>query len=142
MASVHVDWDDEDHQILRYVFEPRWDWEDFFKAVAEARAMMDSAPGNVGVIFDAADAPNINVPQNALTNFRNALKRAHDKNKLMVVVLNSAFARIVISSVKKLGGDRASSLQFAPTVDDARRMIENHLQRLAAEKAQEPISAD
>ncbi len=127
MTTVHVDWDDDAQQIIRYVFQPRWDWVDFFAAVSEARALMDSAPGNVGVIFDASDAPNINVPPNALTNFRNALNRSHEKNKLMVVVLNSAFARILIASVQKLGGERASLLQFAATVDEARQMIRTHL---------------
>ena len=65
MTTVRADWDDDTHQIIRYVFEPHWDWDDFFAAVREARALMDSAPGNVGVIFDASDTPNINVPQNA-----------------------------------------------------------------------------
>ncbi|MCA9910772.1 MAG: hypothetical protein KC519_19080 [Anaerolineae bacterium] len=127
MTTVRADWDDDTHQIIRYVFEPHWDWDDFFAAVREARALMDSAPGNVGVIFDASDTPNINVPQNALTNFRNALNRSHEKNKLMVVVLSSTFARIVISSVQKLGGERAHLLKFAPTVDEARQMIVDHL---------------
>lgn len=45
----------------------------------------------------------------------------------MVVVLNSAFARILIASVQKLGGERASLLQFAATVDEARQMIRTHL---------------
>jgi len=141
MTSVQVDWDDADQQIIRYVFEPRWQWEDFFDAVTHARALMDDAPGNVGVIFDAS-APNINIPQNALTNFRNALLRAHEKNKLIVVVLDSTFARVVLASVKKLGGERARTLQFATTVDLARQMIRDHLRELVEDVERQPTSAD
>lgn len=40
MTTVHVDWDDDAQQIIRYVFQPRWNWDDFFAAVSEARALV------------------------------------------------------------------------------------------------------
>lgn len=126
--GIKVEWDNEAHTILTYIFDRVWTWEDFFSAVREARTLIDAAPGNVGIIFQSTSRYPLPA-QNLLTNFRKELWNKHPKSKIMVVVTDNLFFRTVMDSVFKIAGLRIP-FRIMSDLDEARALIHEHLREL------------
>lgn len=124
--AVTVAWDTEVEYTVRYEFKGYWTWDEFFEAYQQAKALIDTAPGDAGVIIDARSR-SINFPPNILTHSRHALKNKHPKTRIVVVVLNNYLLRVMMKTLIQVMGSDGRILHIADTPDHAREIIRRAL---------------
>jgi len=125
--GIRVVWDDAQdrrEQIIHYIFERQWTWDEFFTAVDTAQTMIEADPGDVGVIMEGKDR-GMTFPPNALTNMRRALKNIHPKTRVIVVVLRNPFIRVVVSNLVRM--TRSHKLHILDDLEQARSLVKAHL---------------
>jgi len=119
--GVSICWDDEEQTIVRYDFEGRWTWEEFYPAYEQAIAMEKSVPHRIDVILDMLNSYNI--PLNAITHVRSISKKQPENLGLSVFVTTSA----VVLSLYRVGMqfDAGLSRYFAAasTLEEAYQLI-------------------
>lgn len=128
--TIEVIWDDEQQTVVRYIFPEAWTWEEFFAAVDTAKAMIDTAPGWVGVIMDGPTR-TMKVPPNMISNTKQVLSRTHPKTKIVVVVINNPFINVMVTTLSRISGMRGRILVSTEDLNEARRMVREHLATLA-----------
>jgi hypothetical protein len=137
--AIQVGWDNEEKTAIRYDFEAYWSWNDFFTAFQTSKSLIDTAPGNVGVIFDAS-IPNLHFPPNLLSHLKNALQNRHPKTRIIVVVIKNPFLRAIVQSLMKIGGKDGKLLHIATTVEDARKQVRDCLKNVPPTDQPEPLT--
>lgn len=130
--AITVNWDDDSQRIVRYVFDEHWTWEEFFKAVQEARRLIDDAPGDVGVIMDSASR-RMKYPPNMLTNLRQALNNKHPRTQIIVVVVNNPFLLAMVGILAQISGTRGRAVRVAHDLPQARQMVLSYLDEVGGE---------
>lgn len=125
--SVRVAWDDSAQTTLRYDFEARWSWSDFFTVVQRGYTMLDATPSQHTGVLLYADVPMMRFPPNMLTHLRNLLRKKHPKTKIVVAVTTHSFLRAMLSALFSITGEDGRVLHIAPNVEDARAMIRQRL---------------
>lgn len=124
--AIHVDWDNTEKTILRYSFPSDWTWEDFFDALKQAKALIDTAPGEVGVIMDGK-SNEMRFPPYMLTNFRKALENCHKKTRAIVIVVDSGFLRVIVNMLVRIANKSGQVLRMADSLDEARKIVTDTL---------------
>jgi hypothetical protein len=125
--NIRVEWDNAEQTVVRYIFEQRWTWEDFFNAVNTAKTLIDAAPAQgVGVIMDGKTR-NMQFPPNMLTHFKTALRNKHPKTRIVVVVHDNAFLRVMINTLVILSGSNGQTLQVVDDLEKAREIVRERL---------------
>lgn len=124
--NITVDWEDDTKQIVRYNFRAVWGWDDFFKAVEQAKALIDSAPGGVGVIM-GGETRYMRLPPNSLLHFRSALRAAHPKTRVVVIVTDNPYLSMVIDTLTRISGVSGGKLKFVNTMEEAHALIQSRL---------------
>lgn len=125
--KVNIAWDNEEQTIVRYTFEPGWDWLDLYTAMDNAGELIQTVSHGVDVLMDLSQA-NL-IPKNAISQ----IKRGYDNPKspnigLTVVVTPNSFMNAMVSMAKKIwgGGSSEWELEFVKTIDEAYATIEAH----------------
>src|SRR5215216_144560 len=94
MSGVTVSWDNEAKNIIRYDFQGRWTWEDFYAASAQAFAMTRSVIHRVDAISHFHHGAVL--PPNALYHFRHAMINAPKNRGVNVIVGATSFVKTLI----------------------------------------------
>lgn len=127
--SIEVTWDNPEHTIVRYVFSERWTWEEFFTTVNTARQLIDAAPvETIGVIMDGKSR-YMQFPPNMLTHFKTTLRNKHPKTRIVVIVFDNAFLRVMINTLIVLSGTGGKSLLMMDDLGKAREAVLEHLRQ-------------
>lgn len=127
--GVRVVWDDEAKTTIRYDFDASWTWDEFFKAKAEAYALIGTVQHKVGIIMDSP--PDIALPPNVLTNSRSALKNKHPNTALIVVVIHNPFVRAMINVLITVARGSDATIHMVSEIGAARALIAERLRRVA-----------
>jgi len=123
--SIAVAWDNEDHTILRFVFDKHWTWADVANAKLESDAALNSVSHrSVAIIYDAP--PNVSLPSDMLTNARRVLSSNHPKAHLLVFVLTNSVARLMINTLARISGSIGARIRVVDSLDEARELIAQH----------------
>jgi hypothetical protein len=123
--GIQIMWDDEAKRVIRYRFDERWSWEEFFAAKKEAYNQIATVPHKVGVIMDAP--PNVIMPPNMLTHALSALRNKHPNTLILVFVLTRPFMRAMINTLVQVSRLAAASIELASTLDEARAIVGKRL---------------
>lgn len=51
-VSIKIDWDNDNHSVVRLIMEGHWSWQEFYCANDQAWTLMDSVSHPVNLIFD------------------------------------------------------------------------------------------
>ena len=86
---IRVYWVDTEQTILRYDFEGRWTWDEFYPAYYEAIAMENAVSHRVDIILDMRTSHMI--PANALLHMKNFSEKQPPNVGLSVFVTSNAF---------------------------------------------------
>ncbi len=122
--GIRVIWDNEEKTIIRYVYEGRWDRDDFAVAYGQAKTMMDSVDHAVGVIIDVQQSHLI--PSGIISRSRHLVTTPSSNEGANVIVGANAFIRSLVDTFGKLWrhntlGQRR--ITFATTLDEARAIL-------------------
>lgn len=125
--GIRVEWDDEQHTIIRYIFDRTWEWEDFFQAKATAYAMIEAAQRKISVIMDP---PRDTVmPRNMLTHFGSAMRKKHPNTAVVVVVIRTQFLRSMANLLMRVSNTAKDSLCLVATLEEAREIARERLKQ-------------
>jgi hypothetical protein len=126
--GIQVMWDDERKWAVRYVFAPKWSWDDLKNAFGDAHALMDTVDYPVQTILDLTQTNSL--PEYAITQIgKIGLSDLAHKNqsRLTVLVGMSAFVRAIISAAGKVFKplNEHNDLRFVRTLEEARKLVES-----------------
>jgi hypothetical protein len=122
--SVTVQWDNEDKTLVRYDFEGRWTWDEFYAAYEQGKKLTEAVPYKLFYILYPKDNTSQRyLPSNFLSHAV-AINRQSDPNAgLTVIVSQSPFVHgllSVLTTVMRFAGQRYATSR---TLDEARAML-------------------
>jgi hypothetical protein len=121
MGGITVSWDNEAKNIIRYDFQGRWTWEDFYAASAQAFAMTRSVTHRVDAISNFHEGAVL--PPNAMYHFRHAMISAPPNRGVNVIVGATTFVKTLIKIFSNLNKRLGQRLVLANSLDDARMLL-------------------
>ncbi|MBI5666843.1 MAG: hypothetical protein HZC41_02455 [Chloroflexi bacterium] len=136
--SVTIEWDNDNHTIVRMEMVGSWTWDEAYAGAERGYTMLESVGYEVGVIMDFSRSAGL--PPGALANARRMIQRRHPRTGLTVFVgANTLFISLwnVFAKVYTLFAQKQNSV-FAPTVEEARRMLAQRYPRVAQESGAQP----
>lgn len=126
--SVEVVWDDAEKTIVRLIFSPQWTWEDLYQSNSVTDELTASVNHRVGFLIDMRQTREF-PPGLSASKIKESIRFTHPNSSIAVVVGNSMFVQMMVTSLVRVLGRRDDFL-FAEDIDQARALITNHLQKL------------
>lgn len=117
--GIHAVWDDAEQSIIRWDFDPEWDWNDFWNAFAESIRMGEGYTRRVDIIPNVTNTNRL--PIGALGAFKTVDTKMPDFTKLVVVAGSDSVTRLMIKTFAQI--NRIDSWRTATTVEEARVII-------------------
>jgi len=117
--GIHAVWDDAEHSIIRWDFDPEWDWNDFWNAFAESVRMGEGSTHRVDVIPNVTHTKQL--PIGALGAFKSIDSRMPEYTKLVVVAGPNSITGLMIKTFAQI--NRIESWRTATTLEQARAII-------------------
>ena len=123
--QINVGWDNNDHKIVRIVFQQGWTWHDLRQAIHQADQLIVSEAHTVNLVIDIHDAGGI--PGDFITRagelFAQGDARSNEGQK--VVIGAGALIRMAYKGFLKVYGSKLEGrpFTFADNLDAARAML-------------------
>lgn len=117
--GIHVEWDDVEQTIIRWGFEPQWDWNDFWAAFDHSIRMAGSSTYRMDVIPNVINSKRL--PIGALGAFKSIDTKLPEFTKLVVVAGPDSITSVMIKTFAQI--NRIESWRTAKTLDEARVII-------------------
>ncbi len=117
--GIHVVWDDAEQSIIRWDFDPEWDWNEFWSAFNTSIQMAEGYTRRVDVIPNVTNTKRL--PIGALGAFKTVDTKMPDFTKLVVVAGSDSVTRLMIKTFAQI--NRIDSWRTATTVEEARAII-------------------
>jgi hypothetical protein len=140
--TVTVSWYDPKQEIVLYVFEGHWTWDELYAAYNQAIVMEKSAPYRVDVVLDLLKSKS--VPANALLHVKNISNKQPENLGLTVIVTPNAFVRALYNAGTQFYKGIAHYFRVVPTVAEALQMIaddrQEHNNQPIGKAAEQPTS--
>ncbi len=114
-------WHTPSKDIVMYVFEGRWTWDELYSAYNQAIEMEKSVPQRVDVVLDMLKSKA--VPPNALLHVKNISNKQPDNIGLTIVVTPNGFVRALYNAGVQFYKGIAHYFRVVPTVESAMDMI-------------------
>ena len=120
---VQIDWENQDHTIVRMELIGHWTWDEAYDGSSIGYTMLESVDHVVNVIIDLRKSTGL--PLLALTHARNMIARRHPRTGLTVFIgTNSLFLtlwRIFSSAYKQVA--HTQEFAFARDAEEAYRIF-------------------
>lgn len=123
--QINVAWDNNDHRIVRIVFQRGWTWQDLHQAVHQADALITSEPHTVNLVIDIHDAGGI--PGDFISRagelFAQGEARSNEGQK--IVIGAGGLIRLAYKGFLKVYGSKLEGRPFifADDLDAARTLL-------------------
>lgn len=119
--GVTVAWQNDAQNVLTWIFEDTWTWDDVFEAQDRVNVMLNSIAHTVDFItvFND-DAP---LPRNAFTNYKVLYDRRHPNRGKLVMVGNTIYLQAMTASFSRLYDATDGNFAFAYSVEEACKLL-------------------
>lgn len=114
---IHVSWQDDDQRLLRFVYEGKWTVADFYEALEQGNALLDSAPGPAVAVLDVRASHSM--PNGFMGTIGNISKKRHPRMVLMVMLGMNPLVRGFISIYRKVYPTKPENSPIHFAVDEA-----------------------
>lgn len=118
--SVYAIWDNAQHTVIRYEFDGRWTWDEFYMVLEQVKGMLDTVPHMVDFIMNSTSDY---VPPSFITHFGKIWQEVHPRAGTVLIVSSSGFAKAMYGVVHRLYPAFAGRNVLVPSVEAARGMI-------------------
>ncbi len=122
--GVSVAWHNQDQTLIRYTFEGKWVWDEFYPCWEWVRQAMASVDHKIAVIIDMSATHHI--PPNSMVHLRAVVLRNNPNYAGMTVLIGTGSIGPSISAILyKLNPALREKYQvmFADTLGDAERLL-------------------
>ena len=123
--QINVAWDNNDHRIVRIVFQRGWTWQDLNQAIQQADQLIRSEPHTVNLVIDISAAGGI--PGDFISRagelFAQGEARSNEGQK--IVIGAGTLMRMAYKGFLKVYGSKLEGRPFifADNLDTARAML-------------------
>jgi hypothetical protein len=124
-VGVTVTWDNEERTRLRWDFEEKWTWDEYYQADQQARTMMEGVSYSIGGIVNLQKSTSL--PPETLTHFRRIATNPIPNISISVIVGANALVTAFYKIFRSLYGSAAEKFAFANTIEEARTFISHRL---------------
>lgn len=122
MSKIAVCWDNPEQTIVRMEFEPGWTWDEFYAAVQQANALIDTVSHPVSYL-SVQTTPNAYIAPNTLTHLANVHKHWHPRSVISVIVGPAAYVNAFLNVLLRMHPELKHIHRMANTADEARKLI-------------------
>jgi hypothetical protein len=119
--TVSIQWDNNEHTVLRYDFLGRWTWAEYHQALRTAFEMMASVSYEVDIIADFTQSSGL--PSNAISGFAPSTKSFAPNAGHAVVVIKARFFEMLLNSFSKVYSWNGKITKASRTVEEARTIL-------------------
>ncbi|MEO8607992.1 MAG: hypothetical protein ABI690_08930 [Chloroflexota bacterium] len=129
MEKITVSWfDDSKTAILCTYNQEGWTWEDFFVALEQQRALIESvSQPKVDIVVDVRKSTWLPKDGSLLTGMRKFSNERHPHQGQTIVVGARGMVASIASTVSKLMGSSRMEMRFASSMEEVQVML-NHLE--------------
>ena len=120
--GITVMWDNEQHSIIRYVFECHWTWDDFQVARELVYKMIDAETHTVALLFDVPR--DVSIPPNFVSKFATMFRHKHPRTCAMVVVGGNPYVRALVGVLASVADKSGNTLRAFYLQDQAYAWLE------------------
>jgi hypothetical protein len=120
--AVQATWDNDEKTIVRYDFDAKWTWDDFYEAYYQAVDMQNSVLHRVDVILDMSQTRRL--PDSALLHLRNLSEKQPPNIGKSILVSKNSFIISLYTLAMKNHAKIAYYFRLAGTLIDAHTLIE------------------
>ena len=115
---IHVQFDNEQCNLMRYEFIGRWIWPEYYQAIKKAYELAKPVPYTVNMILDFSRGNPL--PHNALSNFGASMKTPPRDFDFALVVSESAFIQALVTVFQRVYPGLGAKLIYVSTLNEAR----------------------
>ncbi len=119
--SINVQWDNEEHTLVRWDFIGTWDWNDFLAAQKASNELISSVPHRVDIIGDVSGSHQI--PPGAIARFRTYRRDDPPNAGRVVLVGASAYIRTMVEIFRGIFPNTGGNFTFADSLEEARSAL-------------------
>ena len=122
---IAVSWDNPEKTILRYDYQGRWTWDEYFKINEEGVSLIASVAHRVDTISNMKPGM-MPVSGSGMSSAKAALRKLPSNAGIIVVVTNS-LANALLKAIKQYDRDLGAKFRGATSIDEARTIIEREV---------------
>lgn len=119
--TIKVQWDNEEHTLLRWEFMGVWDWDDFLAAQKESNDLINSVPHTVDIISDVSKSQHL--PPGAIGRFRTYRRDDPENTGRVVLVGASIYIKTIVEIFRGMFPNTGGNFSFANSLDEARSLL-------------------
>jgi hypothetical protein len=120
-VPVTIAWDNDEHSVIRVIFENRWEVGDLLRTIEEGARMIDSVHHKVDSIFDFT-LSSISPPK--LLSSLERMEATHNENeRLMIMVGTNPYIKSLTKIAKVLAPKTFANVHFVDTLEAAYALI-------------------
>lgn len=123
-TTVRLQWEDEEHTILRYEFDPDWRLADFEAAYQEATDRIEALSHPVYVIVNVGEY--INLPPGFFLSAHRMQHMIPDNLALCAVVARGPMLEMLYRVLKRFAPLLAAFVMVVPTLECAHDRVARH----------------
>jgi hypothetical protein len=118
---IKVQWDNEQHTLVRWDFMGVWNWSDFLAAQNESNALIKSVSHTVDIIGDVSQIHR--VPPGAIGQFRIYRRNDPDNTGRVVLVGANTYIRTIVEIFRGMFPNTGGNFTFADSLEEARSLL-------------------
>ena len=130
--SISISWDNEEKSVVRFVYQGKWTWEEFYEKIDAANAMMNTVDSPCVSIIDMRESNYL--PKGAAVHIRNVIRRSmsHNNSGISVFLQADVIVKAMIEVLKKSYPDILENTEwiYAKTLDEARKLAAEQVSNL------------
>jgi len=97
--GVKVQWDNTEKTIVRYIYEGRWTWDEFYAVQDELARMLETVNYKVDIIADMRASAGS--PSGSLAHARRVLTSRHPQTGITVLMGANRFVKLLVDVVRQ-----------------------------------------
>lgn len=132
--GIQIEWANDEKSIVRFIYEQKWTWEEFYTKIDEANELMDTVEHACVSIIDMRNSNHL--PAGAAVHIRNVIRRSmsHNNSGISVFLQADVIVRVMIDVLRKSYPDILDNTEwlYAKTLEEAREIAQAQVKTLHA----------
>lgn len=132
--GIQIDWDNDQRSIVRFVYQGKWTWEEFYSKIDEANQLMDTVSYSCVSIIDMRESNFL--PAGAAIHIRNVIRKSmsHNNSGISVFLQADLIVRVMIDVLRRSYPDILENTEwlYAKTLEEARQIAQDQVNELHA----------
>lgn len=124
--SITVKWDNEDHTIIRWIFDGVWTKQDYYDVYTDLLDILDTTSHKVHIILDMRAGHDL--PKGFISTLRTEqFKQSHPNLGTMVSIGQNPFVRMFVNTFTKIYPPKIQRFYMADSDEQAYAIIKEDL---------------